>query len=153
MARKSSEVAEINAEMVRKLLDTDPGPLPEGGYGLRVLETTGRRSGRTRQTPLGVLLLHGDRYLVSPDANRDWVRNLRANPACRVRAGSVEESVHARPADGAEAVPVISAYLAAVQAPWALAAFPVGPDAAETEIAAHLDTLAVFRLVPEAGSA
>ncbi|MET9262200.1 nitroreductase family deazaflavin-dependent oxidoreductase [Amycolatopsis sp. NPDC004079] len=151
MARKSSEFAQVNAEMVRKLLDADPQPIPDGGYGLRVLETTGRRSGRTRQTPLGVLRLGGDRYLVSPDANRDWVRNLAAVPACRVRGGDNSERVRAQPVNGAEAVSVIAAYLAAVRAPWALAAFPVGPDSSADEIAAHLDSLAVFRL--EAGGA
>ncbi|MGV9293183.1 nitroreductase family deazaflavin-dependent oxidoreductase [Amycolatopsis sp. NPDC003676] len=146
MARKSSEFAEVNAEMVRKLLAADPRPVPDGGYGLRVLETTGRRSGRIRQTPLGVLRLGGGRYLVSPDANRDWVRNLAAAPACRVRAGDHSESVRAQPVNGDEAVSVISAYLAAVQAPWALAAFPVGPGASAAEIAEHLDSIAVFRL-------
>ncbi|WP_162834364.1 hypothetical protein [Amycolatopsis circi] len=49
----------------------------------------------------------------------------------------------------ADAVPVISAYLAAVQAPWALAAFPVGPDSSAAEIAAQLDSMAVLRLVSE----
>ncbi|MFE3173830.1 nitroreductase family deazaflavin-dependent oxidoreductase [Amycolatopsis sp. NPDC059090] len=146
MARKSSELSQVNAEMARKLLDADPRPVPDGGYGLRVLETTGRRSGRTRQTPLGVLRLGSDRYLVSPDANRDWVRNLVAVTACRVLAGDISESVRAQPVHGAEAVSVISAYLAAVQAPWALAAFPVGPGASAAEIAEHLDSLAVFRL-------
>lgn len=149
MARKSSEFARVNTEMARKLLAADPEPIPEGGYGLRVLETTGRHSGQTRQTPLGVLLLHGTRYLVSPDANRDWVRNLAATPACRLRAGDSTENVRALPIGGDEAVSVISAYLAAVQAPWALAAFPVGPGASADEIAAHLGSLAVFRLVPE----
>ncbi|MBB1155389.1 MULTISPECIES: nitroreductase family deazaflavin-dependent oxidoreductase [Amycolatopsis] len=150
MARKSSELAQVNAGMARKLLAAEPDPVPEGGYGLRVLETTGRRSGEARQTPLGVLLLGGTRYLVSPDANRDWVRNLVATPQCRVRAGGVDENVCAQPVDGADAVSVISAYLNAVRAPWALAAFPVGPAASAAEIAARLDSLAVFRLEPGA---
>ncbi|MGW4399800.1 nitroreductase family deazaflavin-dependent oxidoreductase [Amycolatopsis nivea] len=146
MARKSSELAHVNAEMVRKLLAADPNPIPERGYGLRVLETTGRRSGRPRQTPLGVLRLDGTRYLVSPDARRDWVRNLVATPNCRIRAGGVDESVCAQLVGGDEAVSVISAYLTAVQAPWALAAFPVGPTASAAEIAAQLGSLAAFRL-------
>ncbi|OAP21639.1 hypothetical protein A4R44_07662 [Amycolatopsis sp. M39] len=136
--------------MVRKLLATEPDPVPEGGYGLRVLETTGRRSGRIRQTPIGVLLLDGTRYLVSPDANRDWVGNLVATPNCRLRAGGADESGCAQPVGGAEAVSVISAYLNAVRAPWAIAAFPVGPAASAAEIAAQLGSLAVFRLEPGA---
>ncbi|QWF81177.1 hypothetical protein HUW46_04603 [Amycolatopsis sp. CA-230715] len=142
----------MNAELVTALLDGEPEPFADGGTALRVLEAAGRHSGRPHRTPLGVLTLHGGRYLVSPDANRDWVRNLTANPVCGLRAGEVSERLRARRIDGDEAAAAVSAYLTAVRVPWALAAFPVTPAASTAEIVANLDTLAVFRLDPEPGA-
>ncbi|GAA1990873.1 hypothetical protein GCM10009754_81640 [Amycolatopsis minnesotensis] len=133
------------------LLDGEPQPFVDGGTALRVLEAAGRHSGRPYRTPLGVLTLDGGRYLVSPDANRDWVRNLTANPACGLRAGEVRERLRARRIGGDEAAAAVSAYLSAVRVPWAPAAFPVTPAASTAEIVANLDALAVFRLDAEPG--
>lgn len=54
-----------------------------------VLETTGRRSGRTRETALAHLRLDDGELLVVGGAGgqshvADWVANLRANPAVHV---------------------------------------------------------------------
>jgi deazaflavin-dependent oxidoreductase (nitroreductase family) len=55
-----------------------------------LLETIGRRSGQPRQTPVGygldgdtfwLFAVHGDQA--------DYVRNLRANPAVRLKVGGV----------------------------------------------------------------
>lgn len=51
-----------------------------------LLETTGRRSGLTRRTPVGGRLSGGQFWLVSNHgAHSDYVRNLKADPAVRVR--------------------------------------------------------------------
>ena len=57
--------------------------------------------------------------------------------------GDPRAAVAAEPAQAARAV---SAYLRSMRAPWALRAFPVGPDAGLAEIVDHLDTIAVYRL-------
>jgi deazaflavin-dependent oxidoreductase (nitroreductase family) len=142
------DVVAINAQMTRTILEGPAQPLAEGGYALRVLRSTGRRSGETRETPIGVLALDGREYLVSPDPGRAWVRNLRASPAAEIASADGSVQVTAAPAGPGETARVVAAYLRAVTVPWALRAFPVGPDASEEEITEHLDSLAVFRLEP-----
>jgi deazaflavin-dependent oxidoreductase (nitroreductase family) len=60
------------------------------GYlpGQAVLETTGRRSGRPRRTPIGGRFEGTDFWLVSDHgAHSDYVRNIQANPRVRLQAG------------------------------------------------------------------
>ncbi len=47
--------------------------------GSRVLEVRGRTSGEPRRTPVNLLSFEGQRYLVAPRGNTQWVRNLRAS--------------------------------------------------------------------------
>src|SRR5262247_795539 len=47
-------------------------------YGSRILAVQGRRSGEWRMTPVNLLILDGQRYLVAPRGHTQWVRNLRA---------------------------------------------------------------------------
>jgi deazaflavin-dependent oxidoreductase (nitroreductase family) len=46
--------------------------------GSRVLEVKGRKSGQWRSTPVNLLTVDGQQYLVAPRGNTQWVRNLRA---------------------------------------------------------------------------
>jgi deazaflavin-dependent oxidoreductase (nitroreductase family) len=48
-------------------------------WGSRVLEVPGRTSGEPRRTPVNLLELDGQHYLVSPRGEGQWVRNVRAN--------------------------------------------------------------------------
>ncbi|WP_255694182.1 hypothetical protein [Actinomycetospora soli] len=43
---------------------------------------------------------------------------------------------------------MVRAYLAAMTVPWALEAFPVGPDDSLDVVRAHMDGIAVFALLP-----
>jgi len=47
-------------------------------WGSRMLEVRGRTSGEVRRTPVNVLELDGQPYLVSARGNGQWVRNVRA---------------------------------------------------------------------------
>lgn len=140
------DLVAMNATMSRKILDEPAQPLIEGGYALRVLHTTGRRSGERRTTPLGVVQIDGELHLISPDRGRAWVRNLEADPACELAPGDDPRTAVAAPPE--TAAPAISAYLRAMRVPWALRAFPVTPEAGIEEITAHLHSIAVFRLDP-----
>jgi deazaflavin-dependent oxidoreductase (nitroreductase family) len=54
--------------------------------GRTVLETTGRKSGRQRRTPIGGRQVGGDFWLVSEYGEKSqYVRNIKANPRVRVR--------------------------------------------------------------------
>lgn len=138
------DLAALNAGMTQRLLSDPPQPYAEGANALRVVHTTGRRSGRRRSTPLGVLTLDGRHYLVTPDRTRDWCRNIDAEPAVVIDPGDEHRRAVAVPPE--ESARAIAAYLAATTAPWALRAFPVGPDAEPAAIIARLDVMAVYRL-------
>lgn len=140
------DLVAMNAAMTRKILDEPLQPLVEGGYALRVVHTVGRRSRARRATPLGVVQVDDLLYLVSPDRSRAWVRNLDAEPACVLDPG--DDARTAVPAPPDQAVPVIRAYLRSMRVPWALRAFPVGPDASPEQVTAHLASIAVYRLDP-----
>ncbi|MFD5828594.1 nitroreductase/quinone reductase family protein [Lentzea sp. NPDC060358] len=143
MTRSSSE---LNAQMITQIIGNPAQPVSDDGYALRVVETRGRVSGEAHRTPLGLTQVGGRQYLVCPDRRRDWVRNLRAHAGCTLLAGGEQQTRQAVGIGGEEAARVVSVYLAAVTAPWALKAFPVPPGASTAEIERHLDTMAVFRL-------
>ena len=53
-----------------------------------LLETTGRRTGRHRYTPIGNGLVDNTFWVVAAHGTQaDYVRNLRANPQVRVKVG------------------------------------------------------------------
>lgn len=71
-----------------RTLGTSPMAAVNRG-GVLVIETTGRRSGRARFTPVGYLQNAGGAYVVGGGAagmvrTPDWVANLRAEPAAAV---------------------------------------------------------------------
>ncbi|GAY09836.1 nitroreductase/quinone reductase family protein [Pseudonocardia sp. N23] len=142
------DLVALNASMIDRILREPPDPIVDGGYARRVLRTRGRRSGVTRSTPIGVVGLDGGHYLVCPDANRDWARNLAADPGCAVVSRDDEQPCTTVPVPDDEAAPVVATYLSAMRdMPFATKAFPVGPDAAPEEIRPHLGTIRVLRLV------
>ncbi|HEX4011040.1 MAG TPA: nitroreductase family deazaflavin-dependent oxidoreductase [Solirubrobacteraceae bacterium] len=49
-----------------------------GVYGSRVLEVRGRKSGEWRRTPVNLLTVGDEQYLVAPRGHTQWVRNMRA---------------------------------------------------------------------------
>jgi deazaflavin-dependent oxidoreductase (nitroreductase family) len=54
-------------------------------FGIGLLETTGRRSGRPRQTPVGLSVEGDTAWLVAEHGRRAaYVRNLEADPRVRV---------------------------------------------------------------------
>jgi deazaflavin-dependent oxidoreductase (nitroreductase family) len=59
-------------------------PLP----GLVILETTGRRSGQPRRTPVGKAQEGDTLWVIAEHGRRaSYVRNIEANPRVRVRVG------------------------------------------------------------------
>jgi deazaflavin-dependent oxidoreductase (nitroreductase family) len=60
--------------------------------GSRVLEVPGRKSGKPRRTPVNLLAFDGNRYLVAPRGQTQWVRNLRAAGRGNLQLGRRSES-------------------------------------------------------------
>jgi deazaflavin-dependent oxidoreductase (nitroreductase family) len=79
--------------------------------GSNVLEVTGRRTGEPRRTPVNPLTLDGERYLVAPRGNTQWVRNLRASGSGRLLRGRRSEDFTATEVPDAEKPPILRDYL------------------------------------------
>ena len=69
--------------LVRRLLEAG---LPSGGTAL--LETTGRKSGQPRRTPVGNGLRGHEFWIVTEHGRHSaYVKNIEANPRVRVKVG------------------------------------------------------------------
>jgi deazaflavin-dependent oxidoreductase (nitroreductase family) len=55
--------------------------------GSRVLAVRGRTSGQWRTTPVNLMVVEGERYLLAPRGQTQWVRNLRAAGSGELRVG------------------------------------------------------------------
>jgi hypothetical protein len=63
------------------------------GFGnLVLLRVVGRRSGRERALPLGLLTVAGRRYLGHPSGDTAWTVNLRAAASATIESGAIPRS-------------------------------------------------------------
>ncbi len=79
--------------------------------GSRVLLVRGRTSGELRSTPVNLLELDGERYLVAPRGKTQWVRNARAAGVGQLRLGKHTEDVTLTELPVGERLPVLRLYL------------------------------------------
>lgn len=102
--------------------------------GSRVLEVKGRKSGEWRRTPVNLLVHEGDRYLVAPRGETQWVRNMRVSGGGRLVLGSRAEEFRATEVGEEEKPALLRAYLEKWK--WEVGAFfdGVGADASEEEL-------------------
>jgi deazaflavin-dependent oxidoreductase (nitroreductase family) len=114
--------------------------------GSRVLEVRGRTSGEPRRTPVNLLTHDGQRYLVAPRGETQWVRNLRAAGDGVLLLGRRREPFAATEVTDVDKRDVIRAYLKRWKAE--VGVFFDGVDASSTD--AELDRIAprhpVFRI-------
>jgi deazaflavin-dependent oxidoreductase (nitroreductase family) len=75
------------------------------------LKVRGRETGHWRSVPVNVLELDGQRYLVAPRGETDWVRNLRAAGGGQLQYGRRRtEPFTATEVPDEEKPPIIEAY-------------------------------------------
>ncbi len=114
--------------------------------GTCVVEVKGRVSGAWRATPVKLLELDGQRYLVALYGQTGWVKNLRAQGGGRLRLRGQLNDFRAVEVGDAEKLPVLRAYF---KRWWSLVSrmTPVtSPDAPDGEIARAASLYPVFRL-------
>src|SRR6476619_7519484 len=80
-------------------------------WGSRVLAVRGRTSGEMRTTPVNLLTVDGERYLVAPRGVTQWVRNIRAAGEAELRVGRRVERVRLVELPVEQRVPVLRVYL------------------------------------------
>jgi deazaflavin-dependent oxidoreductase (nitroreductase family) len=79
--------------------------------GSRILAVRGRKSGAWRTTPVNLLTLEGQRYLVAPRGDTQWSRNLRAAGVGELRLGRKREEFRVEELPDAAKPDVLRAYL------------------------------------------
>jgi F420H(2)-dependent quinone reductase len=114
---------------------------------LVTLEVPGRRSGRIVSLPLVMVVVGGERYLVSmlgEDVN--WVRNVKAAGGDVTLRHGHREEVRLEEVAPDRRAPVLKAYLK--RAPGARAHLPIDKDAPLAEFERVSSRFPVFRVVP-----
>lgn len=79
--------------------------------GSRVLSVQGRKSGEWRSTPVNLLVVDGQRYLVAPRGHTQWVKNLRASGEGRLQLGGKIETFRAEELADTDKLPALRLYL------------------------------------------
>jgi hypothetical protein len=114
--------------------------------GAAILEVRGRVSGEPRTTPVNPLPLDGERYLLAPRGETEWVRNIRVSGtgALLTRGGREEFTITEIP--DAEKLPIIRRYLKVWG--WEVGAFFEGLSAksSDAEVMAVASGFPVFRI-------
>jgi deazaflavin-dependent oxidoreductase (nitroreductase family) len=80
------------------------------GPRTHLLTVRGRRTGRLWSTPVSIVHEGGERWLVAPYGDRNWVKNTRAAGRVELRRGRRREQLTAEELRPEEAVPVLRRY-------------------------------------------
>ena len=114
----------------------------------QILTVPGRKTGRLYSTPVDVMEVGGDRWLVAAYGPVNWVSNARAAGEVTLSRGGKTDKYRITEASPVEAVPVLRKYLAEVRVvrPY----FDAAPDAPDEALEAELPRHPVFQLVPQA---
>jgi deazaflavin-dependent oxidoreductase (nitroreductase family) len=114
--------------------------------GSRVLEVQGRKSGKPYRTPVNLLDVDGERYLVSPRGNTQWSRNLRARGSGRLLLGRRSEPFTATELDDDDKPLILREYLR--RWGWEVGAFfdGVGADSPDEEVRRIAPEHPIFRI-------
>jgi deazaflavin-dependent oxidoreductase (nitroreductase family) len=75
-----------------------------------VLTVPGRTSGKLWSTPVSIVEVEGERWLVAPYGDRNWVRNARAAGWVELQRGRRRERLAVAELEPDEAVPVLREY-------------------------------------------
>jgi len=114
---------------------------------LVTLEVRGRRSGRVSSLPLVMVVIDGERYLVSMLGQEvEWVRNVKAAGGQVTLRHGRRETVRLEEVAVDRRAPVLQAYLK--RAPGARAHLPVHKDAPLSEFERVSAQFPVFRIAP-----
>jgi deazaflavin-dependent oxidoreductase (nitroreductase family) len=119
-------------------------------YGSRVLAVRGRSSGEWRTTPVNPLTLSGQRYLVAPRGETQWVRNMRAAGGGELRVGRRTERFTATELADTDKPAVLRAYLKRWKFEIGMFFQGVGPDASDARLLEIAPGYPVFRVTPAA---
>jgi deazaflavin-dependent oxidoreductase (nitroreductase family) len=137
---------------VERALNRVIGALVGLGLGpahMWVLEVRGRKTGRTRATPVDLLSRDGRLYLVAPRGYTEWVRNAEASGEIVLRRGRRRAGYRLRALSPSEKPAVLRAYLDRFRRE-VQRYFPVAAGSPDAALAPHLARYPAFELLPRA---
>jgi deazaflavin-dependent oxidoreductase (nitroreductase family) len=116
------------------------------GPRTHLLTVVGRSTGKPWSTPVSIVEEHGERWLVAPYGDRNWVKNARAAGVVELRRGRRRERLRVEELGPEESVPVLRRYyeLSKVTRPF----FDVTLDSPSEAWLAEAPRHPVFRLRP-----
>jgi deazaflavin-dependent oxidoreductase (nitroreductase family) len=110
-----------------------------------ILMVPGRKTGRLYSTPVDIIQVSGERWLVAGYGPSGWVRNARAAGEVTLSRGRDSRRFEIEETDAPTAVPVLRTYMTEIRVTRAY--FDAAPDSPDEEVAAELRRHPVFRLV------
>jgi deazaflavin-dependent oxidoreductase (nitroreductase family) len=120
-------------------------------WGSRVLSVKGRTSGEPRTTPVNLLTLDGQQYLVAPRGITQWVRNIRAaNGEGELHLGRRIQPFTAVELADDDKPPVLRAYLRRWKAEVGVFFDGVDASAPDAKLREIAPGYPVFRVTPRA---
>ncbi len=114
--------------------------------GTYLLTTRGRKTGNSYATPVALVERNGERWLVAPYGEVNWVRNARAAGNVALTRKGRTETMRIQQVGAAESGPILKAYVH--QQPTTQPYFDARPDAPPEAFAMEAARHPVFRLVP-----
>lgn len=111
-----------------------------------ILTVPGRKTGRLYSTPVDVIELDGQRWLVGGYGPASWVANVRAAGEVTISRGGHSDRFKAEEAELVAAVPVLRRYMRQIRVTRAY--FDANPESPDEQVLAELPRHPVFRLVP-----
>jgi deazaflavin-dependent oxidoreductase (nitroreductase family) len=134
----------------RRALNALVRPLAKAGLTdprTHLLTVPGRTSGKRWSTPVSIVRIGGERWLVAPYGERNWVKNARAAGWVELQRGRRRERLGVEELAPADAVPVLQEYYRSgrVTRPF----FAVTLESSPEQWLADAPRHPVFRLVPD----
>jgi deazaflavin-dependent oxidoreductase (nitroreductase family) len=117
-------------------------------WGSRVLRVRGRTSGEWRTTPVNLLTFEGQRYLVAPRGETQWVKNIRKAGGGELQLGRKTEAFRAVEVPDEERLDILRAYLKRWKAEVGVFFGGVSAGSPEEDLRRIAPDHPVFRVLP-----
>ncbi|KUN20158.1 deazaflavin-dependent nitroreductase [Streptomyces antibioticus] len=115
-------------------------------WGSRVLAVRGRKSGEWRTTPVNLLTVDGEQYLVAARGHVQWTHNMRAAGGGELHLGKKVDVFTATEVADDDKVTLLRAYLKRWKAEVGVFFDGVGPDSPDADLRRIAPDHPVFRI-------
>ena len=115
-------------------------------WGSRVLAVRGRKTGEWRTTPVNLLTVDGQQYLLAPRGHVQWTHNMRAAGGGELRLGKHVDVFTATEVADDDKVPLLRSYLKRWKAEVGVFFNGVGPDSPDADLRRIAPDHPVFRI-------